>query len=290
MLDGFRKLSWLVFLSGIVLLPATVLAGEPLLTFGAGFEFTSGDYGTATRTNSVYAPVTIGFNPSDRLGLSLEIPYVYQSNTNVIAGQFRQMQGQQMGMQSVAGAMAGPGSGAGMGNNSLRSSANSDPSKAQSGIGDIILKAGYVLFQESDFLPQVRPAVSVKVPTADKNKGLGTGEFDEGVSVELSKWFGDWYTFLEPGYTIQGKSADLSLKNYVSCNGGFGYQVTDNFRPMLIIKGSSALADGLTELLEARLKLKYQATPHTGIEGYLAKGITTSSPDYGTGIAVFYDF
>ena len=33
-----------------------------------------------------------------------------------------------------------------------------------------------------------------------------------------------------------------------------------------------------------------EITKHTGIDGYLAKGITTASPDYGTGVAVFYEF
>jgi hypothetical protein len=288
MFDESKKLFWIALL--FALLPSKVLAADSSVSLGVGFEFSSGDYGTGTRTNSVYAPVTIGYNPTDRLGLSLDIPYVYQSNTNVIAGQFHQMQSQSMGVQSIVGAMGSSGSGAGMGNASLRSSSNTSPSKSQSGLGDMLLKAGYVLFQESDIAPQVRPIVSVKFPTADKNKGLGTGEFDEGFSVEVSKWFGDWYAYIEPGYTIQGKSADLPLKNYVSCNGGVGYQVTDSFRPLFILKGSSAMADGSSELLEARLKLKYQPTQHTGIEGYLAKGITTSSPDYGTGIAVFYDF
>lgn len=38
------------------------------------------------------------------------------------------------------------------------------------------------------------------------------------------------------------------------------------------------------------MKVKYQITKHTGIDGYLAKGITTASPDYGMGVAVSYEF
>lgn len=71
---------------------------------------------------------------------------------------------------------------------------------------------------------------------------------------------------------------------------GIGYQVAENFRPILLIKGTTPPADGTSNLLEVRLRLKYQATNHTGIEGYVAKGITTNSPDYGTGLSVSYDF
>ena len=139
-------------------------------------------------------------------------------------------------------------------------------------------------------MPQIRPTAFVKFPTADKNKSLGTGEFDEGVAVEISKWFGNWNPFAEAGYTVQGKSAQLALRNYMAYNAGVGYQVAESFRPILLIKGATSPADGASSLLEVRLKLKYQATNHTGIEGYVAKGITTNSPDYGTGLSVYYDF
>ena len=73
-------------------------------------------------------------------------------------------------------------------------------------------------------------------------------------------------------------------------NAGVGYQVAENFRPILLVKGATSPAEGAGSLLEVRLKLRYQATSHTGIDGYIAKGITTNSPDYGTGLAVYYDF
>mgnify|MGYP001222887180 CR=1 FL=1 len=285
---GLIKLFWFMLLTMVAILPANAVVIAPQVSVGLGFEFTSGDYGTATTTNSVYAPLMIDVSTAGGWGVSLDIPYVYQSNTNVIAGQFHQMQGSQSGMQRTIAAMGSGGSSRGGG--SLRSASNTDPSKPQSGLGDIALRVGYVLIQETDLVPQVKPVVSVKFPTADRDRGLGTGEFDEGASVEISKWFGDWYTYLEPGYMFQGESADLPLKDYVSCSGGVGYQVTENLQSLAILKGSSALAEGSSSLLEARLKLKYQTTLHTGIEGYLAKGIASSSPDFGAGVAVFYNF
>ena len=89
---------------------------------------------------------------------------------------------------------------------------------------------------------------------------------------------------------MQGKSEQLPLKNYLAYNAGVGYQVADNFRPVFLVKGATSPAEGVGSLLEARLKLKYQVTSRTGIEGYLAKGISTNSPDYGTGLSIYYDF
>lgn len=273
-------------LASLALVPTMSRAAGKSASVGLGFEFTSGDYGTNTRTNAVFAPLMIAVSPTERWDISLEIPYVSQNNTNVIAGQFRQMQGAQMN----AVAMTGLSQGNGMGGSSFRSAANTDPAASQGGLGDITLRVGYVLAEESNRTPQVRPNIFVKFPTADKDKGLGTGEFDEGVALELSKWFGDWYAFVEPGYALQGKSADLPLKNYATFNAGAGYQLTDAFRPMFILKGSTSRADGASSQLEARLKLMYQFTQNIGLEGYLAKGLTDSSPDYGVGTALFYEF
>lgn len=260
-------------------------AEEYTYSVGQGFEFSSGTYGTNIRTDSIYAPLTVITNPTNRLGLSLEIPFVYQSNGNVVSSVARGgMQGSKTTMMSTVGMSGMSGSGSGM------SSSSTSTSQSVSGLGDIIFKAGFILLPGKNSLPQIRPTVFVKFPTADKNRSLGTGEFDEGVTLEISKWFGSWNPFAEAGYTVQGKSALFALRNYMAYNAGVGYQLAENFRPLLLIKGSTPPADGTNSLLEIRLKLKYQATNHTGIEGYAAKGITTSSPDYGTGLSVYYDF
>lgn len=265
-------------------LPSLVQAAE--YSISQGFEFSSGKYGTATRTDTVFAPFTVMVSPTDRLGLSLEIPFVYQSNGNVVSSVARGgMQGSRMTMLSAAG-MGGMSGSAGSG----ISPSSANQSQSESGIGDITLRVGYVVVPEKTSIPQIRPMAFVKFPTADNNAALGTGEFDGGLAVEVSKWLGSWNPFTEVGYTVQGKSAQLPLRNYVAYNAGVGYQLTDNLRPLLFIKGATPPADGASSLLEVRLKLKYQATKHTGVDGYIAKGITTNSPDYGTGLAVYYDF
>jgi hypothetical protein len=276
----------LLALATTLALPHFVNAEEYPYSVGMGFEFSSGKYGTNTRTDAVYAPLTITASPTDRLGLSLEIPFVYQSNGNVLSSIAAGGMQSSRTMKQLAAGMGGTmGNGTGM-----TSTSATGMNQSESGLGDITLKVGYILLPEKGSLPQIRPMAFVKFPTADQNKALGTGQFDEGVSVEASKWFGDWNPFAEAGYTVQGKSSQLALKNYLAYNAGIGYQVVDNFRPILLVKGSTAPADGATSLLEVRLKLKYQVTNRTGIEGYLAKGVTTNSPDYGTGLSGFYSF
>ena len=263
-------------------LPAWAHADEPAYSVGLGFEFATGKYGTGIKTDSVYMPLTLAAMPTERLDFTLELPFIYQSTSAVVAGQYMGMQGQPGGSQSGTALMAGSGP--------MTSVAAGDVNNSQNGLGDMKLKAGYVLYTEERYVPAIRPNVYVKIPTADKNKFLGTGAFDEGVAVELTKWFGSWFADGEMGYAFQGKSSVLAVKNYLYYYAGGGYQLTDSVRPMLVLKGSTPTVEGGAALLEARLKVKYQLTKYAGIEGYLSKGIEKASPDYGMGVAVSYEF
>jgi len=288
MLEKFKglKMTCRALLAGCALLsPHWAYADGPTLSAGLGFEVASGTYGTGTRTNSIYAPFTAGIS-TERLGFALEIPYVYQSSSAVNTGLFAGAGGYMMRAQKATSAMPG----SSMSNGSVSSATTANPNQSQSGLGDIILKGGYVLVPEGEVMPRIRPYFQVKFPTGDQNSALGTGTFAEGAVIELSKQIGDWYSFAETGYIFQGKTAALALKNYLSYDAGLGHAIGEKFLPMLVVKGSTAPVAGASELLEVRLKLKYFVTSKAGFEGYLGKGLTTNSPDYGGGLAAFYDF
>lgn len=269
--------------ASIMVIPSLGGAEEMHYSLGTGLEFTSGTYGTGSRTNTVYIPFTAVVYPTERFDFSVEIPIVYQSNNNVITTLGSAMHGGQSTANSSAASST---TGTGM----MGGSSGMSGGMGQGGLGDITIKTGYILATEKELMPQIRPNVFLKFPTADKNKALGTGEYDAGAALELWKWLDNWCTYTEVGYVLQGKSSDIPLKNYLYYTVGTGYQITDAFRTMLLLKGSTETFVGADPLLEARLKLKYQASKHTGVTGYFAKGISTSSPDYGTGVAVFYDF
>ncbi|MBJ6800816.1 transporter [Geomonas propionica] len=282
----YRKIVGFSALAGCLLLPGQVRAEGPALSASLGFEFASGDYGTSTRTQSIYLPLTLAFAATERLGFSLEIPYVYQSNSAVNTGVLLGSGGQMAGMQKEVAAMNGGHGGSG----SISSATPGNYGRSASGLGDITAKAGYILVPEGELMPRVRPYLFVKFPTGDENKALGTGAFDEGGAVEFFKQLDRWYTFTEAGYTFQGHSSVLPLKDYFSFNAGIGYAVTDALLPMLVVKTSTAPIEGASQLVETRLKLKYLVTGRTSIEGYVGKGWTRSSADYGSGLAISYEF
>jgi hypothetical protein len=90
-----------------------------------------------------------------------------------------------------------------------------------------------------------------------------------------------------------GKQDPRSLQRNAERSGsdrGVGYQVTDRLISTLLMKGASDLTDLSSGLLETRLKLGYRLTGRAGVEGFLAAGLTSGSPDFGAGLSMSYDF
>ena len=266
------KASWSAEISG------------PVASVSIGAEYSSGKYNTDSTTRAVYVPLIASWYPDERFDISVEVPYIYQSNSQVTTSIF-QTNAATSNSKTLA-RRGGPGGGITTGT----TSSTNNSSSAVSGLGDIIVRAGYIMFFEKDYLPQVRTSLLVKTPTASVSDGLGTGEFDFGGGLDLNKWFGDLHLAGEALYNYQGKVDGFGLKNYVSYNGTVGYQVTRSIRPMLIIKGATAPSTYSDDLLEARVRLLWDLTSATTIDLFASRGISNSSPDYGGGIAAIYSF
>jgi hypothetical protein len=249
-----------------------------------GVEYSTGKYGTNTTTNAVAVPMKLGWYPTDRLDLSLEIPYLYQSNsvtTPFGMGRFRTARMQQSGPGQAQRPMrVGP----------SQFATTFNVTQSQSGIGDLILKGGYIVVQEEKLVPEIRPEAYVKIPTADQNKGLGTGKFDGGVGVTLTKWVGNWNGYIEGVYNFIGKSQNFNLRNFFSYEAGVGYQVTDRFLPAIALKGATNPGEDSVPPFEMRIKALYNITGRLGVDGYLSKGFTDGTADFGTGAEISYEF
>lgn len=288
-------------IAAALMVPAAGFGEEPVIySSGFGFEYSTGRYGTDTRTESVFVPLAAYvYFPSSQVELSLEIPYVYQKTRTVTTTVFRSGQG--VMMKSAGASMGGSGmmgDGSGMTGSGGMTGSTADAKKSAQGIGDVTARASIVMIDEGSVMPRIRPSVYLKFPTADRAIGLGTGEYDGGLAVNLSKWLGNLYTYAEGGYTIQGKTPYMQLKNYASYGAGIGWQFGGQsggqfggkFRPVLAIKGATAPVEGADAPLEARIKFNFKATSKTGIDAYIAKGLSDGSPDYGTGVSLFMDF
>lgn len=252
-----------------------------------GAEYASGSYGTETTTRSVYLPLIATWLITDRFDAGIEVPFLYQNNSNVTTRLYRN---EQATMAAKSTGRGGPGGTGGPGGQPGTASPAGDSTAAVSGLGDIILRLGVIALFESDTAPQLRPSLLVKFPTAKTANGLGTGEFDFGVGVDASKWLGKLHIFGEGSYVWQGKADGFGLKDYCGLTTGIGYQISEKVEPMLLLKGATAPSTYSGDLLEARARLLWKLADSTSLDLFIARGITDSSPDYNGAVAVVYSF
>jgi hypothetical protein len=242
-----------------------------------GAEYASGEAGDGTTTRSTYIPLVVTWFPAPWLDLGVEVPYLVQSGPSGTTRLYATHQG------TMAKVVAGRGPGMGMGS-------GGGGENTQSGLGDIILRLGVIALPEGESIPQLRPSLYVKCPTASKSSGLGTGEFDAGAGVEAIKWLGSTVLTGEALYNYQGKVSGYGLNNFISYTAGAGYQFNGGVQPMLLLKGSTAPSDSSGQLLEARARLYWPLTRSTALDIFVSRGLVASSPDFGGGLAVQYGF
>lgn len=261
-------------------------------SLGLGFEYASGTFGTETNTEFITVPLILDYRPTDRIDFELVIPYVYQSNSSTVYGAYMPYRYQLQGGSAMAMAsrIASGSRGHRWGSGVQSESGSYIIDNSQSGIGDISITSGYELIREGELLPQLRMTAYLKFPTADRDMGLGTGEFDAGPGVSLDKWRGDWNLFAESRYVFQGESDLYATNDYLSYTAGIGYQLNNGLYLALACKGASAPGEGSPAPFEGRIKFNWRILDKTSLEGYLSKGFTDGSPDYGASLAVFRYF
>lgn len=256
----------------------------PQWRVSATVNYSSGSYGTDSRTNILYAPMTVRrmFRDGD---VSLTVPFVMISGTGAVrlVGGVPTRTGS--ATASSVGALAAGSGGKGPGASPLSSSTT------DGGLGDIILRGRYYLIEESTIMPLVALTGRVKLPTADAESGLGTGEFDEGAGVELTKTLTDrWLAYLDGGYNIIGEAPGTSFNNQWWYDVGIGYDVTDNLHMSVFYEEYRALVNTVNNARDLLALTNYMVSDTVHLTGSLLVGLSNGAPNYGFGCGIRFRF
>ena len=157
------------------------------------------------------------------------------------------------------------------------------------GLGDTVLSATYQLPARSASGPFVDIGFEVKIPTADEDKGLGTGATDYGVQVDLYQMMGRTTWFGTAGYRFRGSSsafARLRDSSYVSL--GFSRPASDTWSYGLIYDFREAGSASSHETHELLPFVSLTPTPHWTLMTYVARGFTPDSPAIAIGAQLGY--
>lgn len=239
----------------------TVLASDWGIRVSTGFDYSSGDYGDDTDTDIFFLPVT--FKHEREFGaFKLTVPYV--------------------SIKSAGGSI-----GAG-GDVSVDPNAG-EKRETESGLGDVVFAYTHYAYAGNDNWPIVDLTGKVKFGTADENKGLGTGETDYSVEVDLTKLYDQSVLFVTLGHKFYGDppGSNLDNANYVSL--GAGYQLNGDTSFGLIYDTREASSSSGDDLSEATAYVSHKLTNEYKLLGYLVKGFSDGSADYGIGLSVSID-
>lgn len=245
-------------------------------------NFSTGKYGGTDKTDVFEVPLRLSYS-NPRFSLGVTIPYLAITSAGgvlPIAGQVVATGG------SLAPTPGGGFSGGSAGSVNPQAivplshvSTHTVARTTQQGIGDTVVALTTTLWDEKDFLPSFFVGGNIKIPTADKKKSLGTGEYDYGVKSGLSKYFGAFSIFADGAYTWVGNPPGLTLSDILSYGGGVGYAWTKSVETSVSVSGARAAFKGTPAPLEVGLDVQKRFSQLTlGLSA--GKGLSTASPDW----------
>jgi hypothetical protein len=271
-------------------------------------SYSHGNFGTNTTSEFIYAPFSIR-----RLFPKGDISLVIPSVTAITDGRTTVVGNTAFRVDDNSGSNSGSGGGGGSDDDGGCSGKGSDVSGKDrvcgtttrtvgqkvttTGIGDVILRGRYYLVEEQDYVPLIAVTARLKLPTANASQGLGTGEFDHGYGVEISKLIGtSWLVFFDGGYNFIGDpdradgSGTLGLRNQYWYDIGTGYYLTKDLLTSVYFEEYRALVPGLPNARDVFFSSNYRLSPAWRLNGGVAVGLSNGAPDYVVSIGTSYRF
>ena len=235
-------------------------AGE--FSLGVGFNYSSGEYGTSTHTEILSIPVIARYERGPWI-FKLTIPYLSISGgTSVV-----------------------PGIGRVTSSNPNRRGGGASEATA-TGLGDIVASATYTAFYNSATTFGVDVTGRVKLGTADRDQGLGTGANDYSMQADVYKTFDRLTLFGGIGYTELGSSPFVQLNSVLNATAGASYKLDErNSAGLSVDTRERASPSGspqreLTAFWTQKIDRDWKA------QAYVLKGFSDGSPDWGVGASV----
>lgn len=223
-------------------------------------NYDTGKYGSGERTSTLYVPVTLKryYGYAD---LSVTAGWLSQSSTGIVT-RVGGMPVRAGGRTARAGATSGG---------------------AESGFADLLVKGRYYLRDDGPRSFGLALGGTLKLPTASRKKGLGTGELDEGLGLEFDKKISDWTLLADSYFTIIGDPPGTDYNNQLSFSLGFSRPAAPGLTLTAMYETSSALLDGSPDQREISVGLERKARDGNvyGVSALL--GLSSGSPELGLG-------
>jgi hypothetical protein len=233
-----------------------------------GAEYTRGDYGGATDTKIWTLPLTLRYF-TESWYARLTIPYlIVEGSRNVVGSGGRAMGGRKAsGMTTTVISASG----------------------TDSGMGDVTAAAGYRLLAQAEYRPALDLTGKIFFGTADEAKGLGTGENDYAAQIDLTHDFDDWVFSAGAGYLVAGDPQGANFKDVVYGRVDAGVRF-DQLTLGAAIDAQQATIQGNDNPASFTVYVTGRQGERQYLTGYLLRGLSDASPDWGAGISLTWGY
>ncbi len=156
------------------------------------------------------------------------------------------------------------------------------------GLGDVVLAGSYTISPLASWAPFLEIGARTKLPTADEDQGLGTGEFDFTPELELARRYGRWTPFASVGFRVLGDASDVTYRDGLLASAGLMFRLFDRIEPGVFAYWKEAATKGADDAYELLPVLRVEVTEHWIVDAYASVGFTDSTPDAGGGLEIHY--
>jgi hypothetical protein len=229
-----------------------VQAADGKLSANLGFDYSSGNYGSQTKTETWALPVSLKYR-TDVWSLRFSTAWLrVKGDGNVTPD---------------GDPLSAP-----------RTTSTSE------GWGDMSAAVTYNVLDEQTTWAGLDVSGKIKFGTASTAKSLGTGKNDYTLQAELFKPMKQWTPFVSLGYKWKGDPEAIQYRNVWLGSVGTNYRIT----PSLSLGGSYDWQQAVTQtsspISEAMLYLSYRLNSANTLNLYAVDGFSHASPDWGSGL------
>lgn len=165
------------------------------------------------------------------------------------------------------------------------SNSSGSATNSETGIGDIILRGDRVLVPEGAGGFSLDGALAVKLPTADKNKGLGTGEPDYGAFLSVHQRFDKTKLSLLTGYIKVGEPTSVNYNDVYLYGIGIS-QIINSTELYTSFEGRRATIPGQKNPQEINVGFFHVLNADYAVKGNTFAGLNKGVPDFGLSFGV----
>lgn len=153
------------------------------------------------------------------------------------------------------------------------------------GVGDPQIHASFDLRVPSDTSRfRIQLIGAVKPPLADADAGFGTGAWDGGLGLSLSRSFAPWFALAEGSYWWIGDLDELVLKNSVSYSVGVGRTLYRGRWGLLAsISGATPIIEDVDPPAALNGGINF-STGDWGLSATVSSGLTEGAADWSVGV------